>query len=87
MKDLLGLMGKAKEMQAKFQAMQEEIATLEQVLSRFIGPMARMLLRRELSRAPTYRDLVVAMADTLDNKEQREAFLQALRKALPRRNV
>ena len=29
MKDLLGLMGKAKEMQAKFQAMQEEIATIE----------------------------------------------------------
>ena len=26
MKDLLGLMGKAKEMQAKFQAMQDEIA-------------------------------------------------------------
>ncbi|MBN9074500.1 MAG: YbaB/EbfC family nucleoid-associated protein [Rhizobiales bacterium] len=29
MKDLLGLMGKAKEMQAKMQAMQEEIAELE----------------------------------------------------------
>lgn len=29
MKDLLGLMGKAKEMQAKFQAMQEEIAMME----------------------------------------------------------
>jgi DNA-binding YbaB/EbfC family protein len=29
MKDLLGLMGKAKEMQAKFQAMQEEMQTLE----------------------------------------------------------
>ncbi len=29
MKDLLGLMGKAKEMQAKFQAMQEEIAEME----------------------------------------------------------
>jgi len=29
MKDLLGLMGKAKEMQEKFQAMQQEIATLE----------------------------------------------------------
>jgi nucleoid-associated protein EbfC len=29
MKDLLGLMGKAKEMQAKFEAMQDEIATLE----------------------------------------------------------
>ena len=29
MKDLMGLMGKAKEMQARFQAMQEEIAGLE----------------------------------------------------------
>jgi DNA-binding YbaB/EbfC family protein len=29
MKDLLGLMGKAKEMQAKFEAMQEEVAALE----------------------------------------------------------
>lgn len=29
MKDLMGLMGKAKEMQAKMQAMQEEIAELE----------------------------------------------------------
>lgn len=29
MKDLLGLMSKAKEMQAKFQALQEEIAALE----------------------------------------------------------
>jgi DNA-binding YbaB/EbfC family protein len=29
MKDLLGLMGKAKEMQAKFQALQDEIAGLE----------------------------------------------------------
>lgn len=31
MKDLLGLMGKAKEMQAKFQAMQDEIAMVESV--------------------------------------------------------
>lgn len=29
MRDLMGMMGKAKEMQAKFEAMQEEIATLE----------------------------------------------------------
>ena len=29
MKDLLGLMGKAKEMQARMQAMQEEIAVME----------------------------------------------------------
>lgn len=31
MKDLMGLMGKAREMQAKFEAMQQEIATLESV--------------------------------------------------------
>ena len=29
MKDILGMMGKAKEMQAKFQALQEEIAGME----------------------------------------------------------
>ena len=29
MKDLLGLMGKAKEMQAKFEAMQQEVASIE----------------------------------------------------------
>lgn len=31
MKDLLGMMSKAKEMQAKFQALQEEIASIEAV--------------------------------------------------------
>lgn len=31
MKDLLGMMSKAKEMQAKFQALQEEIANIEAV--------------------------------------------------------
>jgi DNA-binding YbaB/EbfC family protein len=29
MRDLMGMLGKAKEMQAKFQAMQDEIATIE----------------------------------------------------------
>lgn len=29
MKDLMGLMGKAKEMQAKFEAMQQEVASIE----------------------------------------------------------
>jgi DNA-binding YbaB/EbfC family protein len=31
MKDLMGLMGKAREMQAKFQALQEEIAAIEAI--------------------------------------------------------
>jgi len=34
MKDLLGLMGKAKEMQAKLQDMQEQIAAMEASLTR-----------------------------------------------------
>lgn len=43
MKDLMGLMGKAKEMQAKFQAMQEEIATLE-VTGQSAGGLVRVTL-------------------------------------------
>jgi DNA-binding YbaB/EbfC family protein len=31
MKDLMGLMGKAKEMQAKFEAMQQEVASIEAI--------------------------------------------------------
>ncbi len=38
MKDLLGLMGKAKEMQAKFQAMQDEITGLETSLASVAVP-------------------------------------------------
>ncbi|MBO6717849.1 MAG: YbaB/EbfC family nucleoid-associated protein [Rhizobiaceae bacterium] len=43
MKDLMGLMGKAKEMQAKFQAMQEEIANLE-VTGQSAGGMVTVTL-------------------------------------------
>ena len=43
MKDLMGLMGKAKEMQAKFQAMQEEIAALE-VTGQSAGGMVTVTL-------------------------------------------
>ncbi|MBX3530560.1 MAG: YbaB/EbfC family nucleoid-associated protein [Rhizobiaceae bacterium] len=43
MKDLLGLMGKAKEMQAKFQAMQEEIANMA-VEGQSAGGLVRVTL-------------------------------------------
>ena len=43
MKDLLGLMGKAKEMQAKFQAMQEEIAGME-IEGQSAGGLVRVTL-------------------------------------------
>jgi nucleoid-associated protein EbfC len=43
MKDLMGLMGKAKEMQAKFQAMQDEIAELE-MTGQSAGGMVKVTL-------------------------------------------
>ncbi len=43
MKDLLGLMGKAKEMQAKLAAMQDEIASLE-VSGQSAGGLVRVTL-------------------------------------------
>jgi len=43
MKDLMGLMGKAREMQAKFQAMQEEIASIE-VSGQSAGGLVQVVL-------------------------------------------
>lgn len=43
MKDLMGLMGKAREMQARFQAMQEEIAGIE-VSGQSAGGLVQVVL-------------------------------------------
>ncbi|UUP17732.1 MULTISPECIES: YbaB/EbfC family nucleoid-associated protein [Nitratireductor] len=43
MRDLMGLMGKAKEMQAKFQAMQEEMAQME-VTGQAVGGAVKVTL-------------------------------------------
>ena len=59
---------------------------IEQTLGKYIGPMARMLVRREIARCGSFRELAAAVAATIDKKEQREEFLKALHKALPRRN-
>lgn len=64
----------------------EEQAAIEQTLSKYIGPMARMLVKREVARCTTFRDLVAAVAATVDNQAQREDFIKALHKALPRRS-
>ncbi len=63
----------------------EEVAIIEHALSKFIGPMARMLVRREMSRRATYRELITGVAETIDQPQQRELFMQALKRALPRR--
>jgi serine/threonine protein kinase len=63
----------------------EEVAVIEHQLSKFIGPMAKMLVRKEMARRGTFKELVTAIADTIDQPAQRELFLQALKRALPRR--
>ncbi|MBI5277010.1 MAG: protein kinase [Burkholderiales bacterium] len=63
----------------------EDLAAMEVTLSKFIGPMARIVVRKESARAATFRELVAALASNIDKKDQREPFLAALHKALPRR--
>ncbi len=63
----------------------QDAAAIEQALSRFIGPMARMLVRKESARSTTPAELAQALAAHLDTPPQREAFLRALREALPRK--
>ncbi|MBX3654545.1 MAG: protein kinase [Ramlibacter sp.] len=63
----------------------EELAIIEHTLSKFIGPMAKMLIRKEATRSSTYKEFVAAVAANIDHPQQREVFMQALRRALPQR--
>jgi len=93
MKDLLGLMGKAKEMQAKFQAMQDEIATLEAtgqsggglVSITLSGKFEMKALKIDPSlikpdEAEILEDLILAAHNDAKNKV--EAIMQEKTKAL-----
>jgi hypothetical protein len=64
----------------------DEITAIEQQLSRAIGPMAKMIVRKEASRNASFKDFIAALAGNVDQAEQREQFLQGLRRALPRRH-
>lgn len=93
MKDLLGLMGKAKEMQAKMQAMQEEIALLEMtgqsggglVMVTLTGKSEMKSLKIDPSlvkegEGEILEDLIVAAHN--DAKAKVEAAMQEKTKAL-----
>jgi hypothetical protein len=69
----------------KLELEQEEFAAIEQHLSKYIGPMARMLARKEASRIANFNEFIDAVAANIDKAEQREQFLHAVRRALPRR--
>ncbi|HYF44243.1 MAG TPA: protein kinase [Ramlibacter sp.] len=63
----------------------DELAIVEHTLSKFIGPMARMLVRKEIVRCSSFKEFVAAVALNIDHPQQREVFLQALKRGLPRR--
>jgi class 3 adenylate cyclase len=64
----------------------DELVIIEQTLSKYIGPMARMLVKKETARTASYKEFVKAIADNIDQAAQREQFLAALKRALPRRD-
>lgn len=65
----------------------EEMQALELALGKFIGPMARIVVKKEAGRAGTLKDFIHALGENIDQSGQREAFVQAARKALPRRPI
>ncbi len=62
-----------------------ELAIIEHTLQRFIGAMAQPLMRREIDSCIQFTDFVAAIAEGIEHPQQREVFLQALRRALPER--
>jgi serine/threonine-protein kinase len=49
--------------------------TVEKQLAGFIGPMARILVKRAASRTTDQKELYSLLAETLDRESDRQAFL------------
>jgi hypothetical protein len=62
-----------------------DMLVIEKGLSQYVGPMAKVLIRKEAARSATYKQLVDAVSQNIDDPEQRKLFLAALRRALPNR--
>jgi serine/threonine protein kinase len=63
----------------RHEATAEHLAQFEKALSQYIGPMARMIVRRESARTPLWEDLCQALAAHIDKPEQRAKFIAALK--------
>ncbi|MBC7602931.1 MAG: protein kinase [Ramlibacter sp.] len=63
----------------------QELAAIEVALSKFIGPMAKVLLKKELERTASFDAFLSAAAGNIDQPAQREEVFQVLKKTLPRR--
>ena len=64
----------------------DEFQAVEQALGKFIGPMARIVVKKEAGRTSGVKEFVTALAGNIDQTSQREEFLKAAHKALPRRS-
>jgi hypothetical protein len=69
----------------KLELAAEDAAAIEQALSRYIGPTARMIVRDEASRSANFNDFLIAIAGNIDQQTQRDQFLAALKRSLVRR--
>jgi hypothetical protein len=63
----------------------DEAAAIESALSRYIGPMAKMIVRKEASRTANFKDFLSAVAGNIDQPTQRDQFLAALKRSLVKR--
>ena len=61
------------------------IEAAERSLALHIGPMAKVIIRKELPHCATFGEFVKSLAGNIDHPQQREVFLAALKRALPRR--
>jgi serine/threonine protein kinase len=64
----------------------EEMAAIELALSKHIGPMAKMLVKRELNNSTDVKAFVTAISANIDKPDQRETFLETLRRTLHKRS-
>lgn len=58
----------------------EQLMQIEKALSQFIGPLARMIVKRELSRHTRLETLLQALAAEIDRPADRARFLAATQK-------
>ncbi len=63
----------------------EQLAMLEKVLSQYIGPMARMIIKKEASRHLTLQDLLPALSLHIDKPADRSKYLAFMQKMLASR--
>jgi serine/threonine protein kinase len=64
----------------------DELTAIEHALSKHIGPMAKMLVKREYARSSDVKSFVEAIAANVDKADQREAFMETLRRTLHKRS-